>query len=147
MKCSELERHLPDHILEELPPELQIQINEHLATCAKCRAESARIETTVSAFKNSVIISPSPEIFARVREQVPLKKVGGARLFGVPKSLVYAFGAFLVGVIITRSVDEIFVTGNKQPVQIEVREEKLREVPYSDTVEFYAAPARNLARI
>ena len=146
MKCQETKKHLLDYVLEELPPELQIQINEHLATCAKCRAESDRIETTVSAFKNSVTFNPSPEIFARVRDQVPLKKPRSARLFGVPRSLVYAFGAFLLGIVMTRSMDT-FVTWYEQPVQIEVREEKLREVPYSDTVEFYAAPARNLARI
>ncbi|UCD06208.1 MAG: zf-HC2 domain-containing protein [candidate division WOR-3 bacterium] len=146
MKCQETKKHLFDYVLEEIPPELQIQVNEHLAICAECRAESARIGETVTAFKNSVAFKPSPEIFSRVRGQVPLRKPRSARFFGVPRSLVYAFGAFLVGVVMTRSIDT-FVAVDDQPVQIEVREEKLREVPYSDTVEFYAVPARNLARI
>lgn len=146
MTCIETRKHLLDHILEELSPELQIQVNEHLITCAECRNESGEIEKTVSAFKNSVTLKPSPEIFSRIGIHVPLKKRGSPRFFGVPRSLVYAFGAFVLGAIVTRSMDT-FVTGNKQPVQIEVREERLREAPFSDTVEFYAAPARNLARI
>ena len=146
MKCQETKKHLFDYVLEEIPPELQIQINEHLATCVKCRAEFDRIETTVSAFKSLGTFKPSPEIFVRVRDQVPLKKPRSARIFGFPRSLVFAFGAFLLGVVMTRSLDT-FMTLNERPVQIEVREERLREVPYSDTVEFYAAPARNLARI
>ena len=43
MKCPEIENHLADYILGELCPELEIQVNEHLAVCEKCRGESLHV--------------------------------------------------------------------------------------------------------
>ncbi|MDH4210203.1 MAG: hypothetical protein OEV79_01990 [candidate division WOR-3 bacterium] len=146
MKCTEISKYMLDNVLEELPAELQIQVNEHIATCQKCHAEMRHVEATVSAFKNSARFRPSPDIYAKIRSQLRVQKPRSARLLGVPRSLVYAFGAFLLGVTMTRSIDT-FVTKNAEPVRIEVRQETPQRGPFSDTVEFYAVPAKNLARI
>jgi anti-sigma factor RsiW len=146
MKCTEISKHMLDNVLEELSPELQIQVNEHFATCEKCRIEAGQVEATVSAFKGSAKFEPSTEVYNKIRNQLRVKKPTSTRLLGVPRSLVYAFGAFLLGVTMTRSIDTLMTKTAKQ-VRIEARQETPRRVPFSDTVEFYAVPAKNLARL
>ncbi|UCG29825.1 MAG: zf-HC2 domain-containing protein [candidate division WOR-3 bacterium] len=146
MKCSEIDNYIVDHVLDELSPELQIQVNEHLAVCKGCLAEAERAKAVISDFKNAARFVPAPGTFRKIVKQVQLQKPQRARFFGLPRGLVYSFAAFLFGVVITKSIDRV-ISGTVQPVRIEVRQEIPRGTPYSDTVEFYAAPAKNLARI
>ena len=146
MHCGDMKEYLIDHILEELDPELQIQVNEHLAVCEKCRAEAAETERMVDGFKESARFRPVPGIYGDIAEQIRKPKPVRARLFGVPKSLAFALGAFLLGIIVTRSFETV-INSRIEPSRIEVRQEVPRVAPFSDTVEFYSVPAKNLARI
>jgi hypothetical protein len=89
---------------------------------------------------------PVAEVYERIREQIRMPRPKPARFFGVSRSLVFALGAFLLGIIMTRSIDTI-IRNRAQPSRIEVRQEVPRVAPFSDTVEFYSVPAKNLARI
>jgi anti-sigma factor RsiW len=146
MKCSEIRNHITDYVLEELAPELQIQVNEHLAVCDDCRGEVQHAEAVIATFRDSARFRPAPDVYRKIAEQVRALKSEHSRLFGLPRNLVFAFGAFLLGIVITRSVDSI-VMNVSEPSGIEVRQESPRKAPFSDTVEFYSVPAKNLARI
>jgi anti-sigma factor RsiW len=146
MNCADTKEYLIDHILEELDPELQIQVNEHLAVCEKCRGEMERTGRLVERVSASSGFKPVAEVYERIREQIRMPRPKPARFFGVSRSLVFALGAFLLGIIMTRSIDTI-IRNRAQPSRIEVRQEVPRVAPFSDTVEFYSVPAKNLARI
>ena len=146
MNCSEIKEYLLDHILEELDPELQIQINEHLAVCGQCRTEAAATERLVDGFAASARFEPVPDVYRDIAGRIGKKQPSRAKLFGIPRSFVFALGAFMLGIIVTRSVDTI-VRNRTEPSGIEVRQELPRKVPFSDTVEFYSVPAKHLARI
>lgn len=146
MNCGDMKEYLIDYILEEMDPELQIQVNEHLAICDKCRAAAAETERMVDGFKGSARFKPVPEIYGAIAKRIRKPKPDRARLFGVPKSLVFALGAFLLGIVVTRSF-ETAINSRVEPSRIEVRQEVPRMAPFSDTVEFYSVPAKNLARI
>jgi anti-sigma factor RsiW len=146
MKCSKISSYIIDHVLEELSPDLQIQVNEHLAICKKCQAALQQTEAVINGFKNSARFRPTPNIFPKIMKQFKVPKPHHARFFGLPRGLVYALGAFLLGVIMTKSLDTVIINIGKTS-RIEVRQESPRRVPFSDTVEFYSVPAKNLARI
>ncbi|MGD9380695.1 MAG: zf-HC2 domain-containing protein [candidate division WOR-3 bacterium] len=146
MNCADTKKHLIDYVLEELDPELQIQVNEHLAVCEKCRAGAAETERTVDEFKESARFKPASDVYRDIAERIVKPKPSRTRLLGIPKSLVFALGAFLLGIIMTRSIDTV-IRNRAQPSRIEVRQEVPRIAPFSDTVEFYSVPAKNLARI
>ncbi|KPL12849.1 hypothetical protein AMJ74_06030 [candidate division WOR_3 bacterium SM1_77] len=146
MKCSEMKNYLIDYVLEELDSELQIQVNEHLAICKKCRGEILQTEAVIDSFKDSARFKPTPGVYGKISEQIRVAKPERPRIFGMPRSLVFALGAFLFGIVVTRSIDAIIVNV-REPSSIEVRQEAPRKVPFSDTVEFYSVPAKNLARI
>lgn len=146
MKCAKIKNLLFDYVLEELAPELQIQVNEHLAICEKCSNEVKRIEALIKDFKDSERFKPVSNIYGRIARQIRVPKAERARFFGMPRSVVFAFAAFLLGIVITRSIDAI-IMNIRVPSRIEVRQETPRKTPFSDTVEFYSVPAKNLARI
>ena len=146
MICSEMKNYLLDYVLEELPPEVQIQVNEHLAICQKCKGEVQQTEALIKGFKDSETFEPAPGIYGRIVRQISVPKPQRARFFGVPRGVVFAFAAFLLGIVITRSID-VIVMNVREPSRIEVRQEIPRRVPFTDTVEFYSVPAKNLARI
>jgi anti-sigma factor RsiW len=146
MKCPEIENHLADYILGELCPELEIQVNEHLAVCEKCRGEARKTESLIDSFRDSVKFVPPQGVYDKIREQIKVREPQRTRNMGMPRRLVFAFGAFLLGVVMTRAVEEIAANAG-QSVKIEVRHEKPSRMPSSDTVEFYSVPAKNLASI
>jgi anti-sigma factor RsiW len=146
MNCEDTKKYLVDHVLGELAPELQIRVNEHLAVCDKCRTEAAATERMVDGFRESVRFMPAPDVYRDISTRIRKTKPGRARLFGIPKSLVFALGAFLLGIVVTRSIDTVS-RNRTESMRIEVRQEAPRKTPYSDTVEFYSVPAKNLARI
>jgi hypothetical protein len=146
MRCKETREYLVDFILDELLPELQILINEHLTVCEECRGEASRIEATVMGLENSIGFKPSSDVYRKIQDQLPVRRPIRTRILGLPRGLAYTFGAFLMGVILTKSIDT-FTTKTTEPLRVEVEQEPSRKGPFSDTVEFYAVPARNLARI
>ncbi|MGB7054940.1 MAG: zf-HC2 domain-containing protein [bacterium] len=146
MNCSEAKKYLTDYVLEELDPELQIQVNEHLAICKKCAGQVLQTAAVIDSFKDSARFKPTPGVYGRITDQIRVPKPERSRIFGMPRSLVFALGAFLFGIVVTRSIDFI-IMNVREPSSIEVRQEAPRKVPFSDTVEFYSVPAKNLARI
>ena len=146
MNCAEIKHYLIDYVLEELDPELQIQVNEHLAICKKCRGEVRQTEVVIDGLRNSVRFKPATDVYRRIAEQIEIPQPKRPRLLGMPRNLVYALGAFILGVVVTRSVDGV-ILHIREPARIEVRQESPRKVPFSDTIEFYSVPAKNLARI
>ncbi len=145
MRCSDLKGHFVDYALGELAPEIEIQVNEHLAVCERCRVEYGPIEETINSLEGARRFAPPPSTFKRITARIPVPRQTYPRFFGIPKSLVFAFGAFFLGIILTRSIDSIIVGSRRKP-DIEVRQEMPRKIPFSDTVEFYSVPAKNLAR-
>ncbi len=146
MTCSELKSHLVDYTLGELSPELEIRVNEHLAVCKKCSVLLKQIGDTVSGFEGSARFKPTPGVYTRIAEKITVLKPEPSRFLGMPKSMVFAFGAFMLGIVLTKSIDAIIIS-TRRVSGIEVRQEAPRRVPFSDTVEFYSVPAKNLARI
>jgi predicted anti-sigma-YlaC factor YlaD len=146
MKCSEMKEFIFDHVLGELAPEVEIRVNEHLAMCETCRREQHEVDAAFEGFKNAARFEPAPGIYEKITAHMKVPRQRGARLLGIPRNLILALGAFLLGVVITRSIDTV-VTRTRGPVRIEVRQEEPRKMPFSDTVEFYSVPAKNLAKI
>ena len=144
MRCSETREYMFDQAAGELPPEVEIHVNEHLAACDECRAEAQKFEAVAQAMGNAARFSPEPLLYGRIAEQLTRRRKR-ARLFGLDRNLAFALGAFLFGVILTRSIDAV-VARTSQPARIEVRQEEPGRTPFPDTIEFYAVPARNLAR-
>jgi hypothetical protein len=52
----------------------------------------------------------------------------------------------MLGIVMTKAIDSLFVSVERTS-PVEVKQEQLRPAPFSDTVEFYSVPAKNLARI
>jgi anti-sigma factor RsiW len=146
MKCSQIKNHIIDYVLNELDPEHQITVNEHLAICSGCRDELRRTEAVIGGLRGATRFEPTPAVYGKITEQITVPRPKRTRFLGMPRSLVYAFAAFILGVVITRSVDNI-ILNIRAPASVEVRRESPQKVPFSDTVEFYSVPAKNLARI
>ena len=145
MRCSEIREYMFDHAVGELSPEIEIQVNEHLAACDECRAEMQSFEALANSMGGAARFRPAPRLYGRIAKQLRTPRRQVASLFGMDRNLVFALGAFLFGVILTRSIDAV-VTRTGQPARIEVRQEEPGRTPFADTIEFYAVPARNLAR-
>lgn len=146
MRCNEIRNLQFDYVLEELAPELQIQVNEHLAICEKCSNDVTQTETLIKGFKDSKKFKPASNIYGRISRHIDVPKPKRVRFLGMPRSVVFAFAAFVLGIVITRSIDTI-ITNGRGPSRMEVRQEAPRRTPFSDTVEFHSVPAKNLARI
>ncbi len=146
MKCTEIRECLFDHVLRELSPDVEIKVNEHLAICKECTREFNKAESVVSNLRRYTRYKPSPVVYDRIAGSLTAPRRARAKLLGIPKGFVFALGAFLFGVVLTKSLDTV-TNSQHRPSTIDVRYEEPRRSPFSDTVEFYAAPARNLARI
>ncbi|KPK64727.1 hypothetical protein AMJ83_00605 [candidate division WOR_3 bacterium SM23_42] len=146
MKCNEIENLQLDYVLEELTPELKIQVNEHLAICEKCSNEVKQTEALIKGFKDSERFNPASNVYGRISRQISVPEPKRVRFLGMPRSVVFAFAAFVLGIVITRSTDTI-IMNIRAPSRTEVRQETPRKTPFSDTVEFYSVPAKNLARL
>ena len=146
MTCRETKSNLIDHALGELPAEVEIQVNEHLSVCQRCRAEFQEIGKTIGGIEEGERFKPAAGVYRRISDGIIAPKPNPSRVFGIPKSLVFAFGAFLLGIVLTRSIETVIISSRRAP-EIEVRQQQPQKVPFSDTVEFYSVPAKNLARI
>ncbi len=146
MKCIEIREFLFDLILSELDPEVEIKVNEHLAVCDECRAEFSRVDSVVLNLRRGTRFKPAPVVYERIAGSLTVPRRQRAKLLGLPRNLTYALGAFVFGLVLARSIDTVATKG-RRPVRMEARQDEPRRVPFSDTVEFYAVPAKNLARI
>jgi hypothetical protein len=146
MKCAEFREFYDDYILHELEPEIEMQINEHLLDCDQCRKEISEREKIIDLFRKSQKFSPPVTLYRRISDGLGVVHKEKKPLFVLPKGLVYAAAAFVLGVVMTRAIDTLFLRV-EQVSPVEVKQEQLRPMPFSDTVEFYSVPAKNLARI
>jgi len=146
MKCKEICDLLDEYILGELDPESEIQINEHLSECQSCKDELCEKEATVTAIKKVTRFDPSAEVLKRIRRSLPRQGKGQPFLWLFPKRFIYALAAFLFGIVLMRSVD-ILIFEQKEAPQAEIKFETRHQEPFVDTVEFYHAPAKNVAKI
>ena len=100
MKCSQIKNHIIDYVLNELDPERQIKVNEHLAICSRCRDELQRTEAMIDGFRGATRFEPTPAVFGKITEQITVPRPKRTRFLGMPRSLVYTFAAFIFGVVI-----------------------------------------------
>lgn len=146
MKCQDIRSSLDDYILGELDPDTEIQMNEHLSECKECAEELTKKEAAFNIVKSSARFEPSAEPFRRIKRQIFIHRKQ-RRLFWIfPKSFAYAAVAFLFGIALMKSLD-VFILKPAERPRVEIKYETRYKEPFIDTVEFYHAPAKNLARI
>lgn len=144
MKCADITGYLYDFVLEELDPDIEIRIHEHLTECTACRAAVQEIEKFTAALQDQTRFTPGSDVYRRVRRALPRK--ARQKLFSwLPVSVGYALAAFLLGAVVMRAAD-FFIKGDEKTAEQKIQYEPLRKMPYADTVEFYTVPVENLAR-
>lgn len=146
MNCREIRKYLDDYILGELDSDTEIQMNEHMSECKECAEELTKREAGFDIVKSSAKFEPSAETFRRIKRQIFVQRKQRRLLWIFPKSFVYAAAAFLLGIVLMKSLDVLFLKPEQSP-RVEIKYETRHEEPFIDTVEFYYAPAKNLARI
>jgi hypothetical protein len=146
MKCEERRKYFDDYILGELDPTIEIQINEHVLVCKDCQKEIEDREKTIVLFKGLRRFAPSNRVYKRIRNKIYVPRKEKNLLWGLPRSLIHMAAAFLFGLVLMRSIDFIFLETKESP-KIETKQEHMRKSPFSDTVQFYSAPAEHLVRI
>ena len=146
MKCKEIIGLLDDYILGELTPEIEMQINGHLDECRSCNNELQKREAELALIKHATIFKPDNEAFRRIKRILPNRDRSAASVLSLPKRFIYAFAAFILGIVLMRSLDILFFTRKEIP-QAEIKYETRHHEPFVDTVEFYYAPAKNVAKI
>ncbi len=146
MKCQDIRSSLDDYILGDLDSDTEIQMNEHLSECKECAEELTKREAAFNIVKSSARFEPSAEIFRRIKRQIFIQRKQRRSLWIFPKSFAYAVVAFLFGIALMKSLD-VFILKPAERPRVEIKYETRHEEPFVDTVEFYHAPAKNLARI
>jgi anti-sigma factor RsiW len=147
MSCEEIRKHIDDYILGEVDPALEIRINEHVLRCVACRKELEEREAGIgyltsipkAAVPDSAYRTIRSRLFPPCREKRPFF----ASLAG---RLVFVSAAFLVGMVLMRTVDVVSFRGKARPA-VETKARPYYRIPFADTIKFYSAPAKNLARI
>ena len=147
MKCKETVELLDDYILGELTPEIEIQLNDHLYECETCKKRLHEKEAIIAGLKKTTKFEPSIEALRRIKVLLPKKHVTEPTFLFFPrKRFAYALTAFILGLILMRSLDILFFKQKEIP-QTEIKYETRHQEPFVDTVEFYHAPAKNVAKI
>ncbi len=146
MKCKEMQKYFDDYILGELGSAIEMQMNEHLAECKKCQKILEDKEAVLDVFRNTQKFEPGAGTYGRIKKRIVMQKKPRGLFWVFPKSLVYVAASFVLGLVLMRTVDIIMLQRVKNP-QVEMRYEPSRKEPFSDTVQFYSAPPKNLARI
>lgn len=147
MNCEETKKYLDDYILGEIDPSIEIQVNDHLATCKECRKELKESEMLLYFFKKSRKSRPDRAVFQRILSTKPA--TAGQRLHverRSPAALLSVIASFFLGIVVMYSVNMFVVERKPEGKAIEVRSAPARKVPLSDTVKFYYAPSKNLAQ-
>ena len=146
MRCKETMNLMDDYLLGELTPEVEIQINDHLCECRTCKNELHKKEAEVELIRNSTVFKPGNDAFRRIKMNLPLGERPKDTILFFPRRFVYAFAAFVLGIVLMRSFDILFFEKRELP-QAEIKYETRHQEPFVDTVEFYHAPAKNVAKI
>ena len=144
MKCTEIKPLLYDFVLDELDPDIEIRIHDHLDGCAACRSVVQEIESVAARLQSPTRFAPGPNVYRRIRDALPRKRK--QKIFSwLPVSAGYALAAFLLGAVIMHTADNL-VLRKDRAAEREVRHEPPSRMPYADTVEFYTVPVKNLSR-
>lgn len=146
MNCKDIRKYFDDYILGELDPAIEIQVNEHLAECDNCQKELDDKETMMNLLKDSQKFKTPDEVYSRISSKIRVPIREKKNIWVLPKSLVYTAAAFLFGIIVMRTADILFFQVTESP-KAEIKYEPARKEPFSDTVQFYSAPPKNLAKI
>lgn len=146
MDCREIRRYLEDYIVGELDPTTEIQINEHLAECQQCSKDYEERGKLVNTFRESHRFAAPRDAYKRIQRDISVSKKEKRSVWIFPKSFVFATAAFLLGIVLMRTID-VFVLSLEERQKVEVRYEPLQREPFTDTVQFYTVPVKNLARI
>ena len=146
MDCKEIQKYFDDYILDELDSVIEIQVNEHLTECDNCQKELDAKEAVMNLLKDSQKFEPSNEIYSRINSKIRVPVKEKKIIWGLPRSLVYVAAAFLFGIAVMRTADILFFQ-IEEPPKVEIKYAPARKEPFSDTVQFYSAPPKNLAKI
>jgi anti-sigma factor RsiW len=146
MKCKELRALLDDFILGELDAEIEIQVNEHLAECDRCKRELDGHSRVLTVLKNTRRFEPSAALTKQIKRRVFRPRQQKYVFNHVPKSLAFALATFVLGMVLMRSLDVWFFK-QKTEAAVEFRYEQKEPEPFNDTLEFYHVPAKHMARI
>jgi anti-sigma factor RsiW len=144
MNCDRIKKYVDDYFLDELDQAVEMKVSEHLTKCPQCQKEFEKKEALINRLKDSLKLQPSQGVYKRIRTIVKNDCVREKiKWWGLPRQFVYAAAAFLLGVVLMRAIDTI-ISETEQHPQVEMR----YEVPEkADTVQFYSAPPKHLARM
>ena len=147
MKCEDIKDCFDDFVLGEVDPAMEIAINEHLLECPACRQELGEREALFADLRRTTACPPPERAWHEVRRSVQtLSRDRKPRFVRWFAPIVYVATAFLTGMVLMRAADVITFRAREKPA-METGNRPSYRVPYSDTVQFYAAPAKNLAKI
>jgi predicted anti-sigma-YlaC factor YlaD len=147
MKCEDIKGYFDDFILGETDPAMEIAINEHLLECPACRQELGEQEALFADLRRTTACPPPERAWHEVRRSIQaLSRDRKPRFIRWFAPIVYVTAAFLAGMVLMRAADVISLRSKESPA-LEIRNRPSYRIPYSDTVQFYAAPAKNLAKI
>ncbi len=146
MDCKEIQKYFDDYILDELDSVIEIQVNEHLTECDNCQKELGEKEAVMNLLKDSQKFEPSNEVYNRISSKIRVPVKEKKIIWGLPKSLIYATAAFIFGIVVMRTADILFFP-IEEPPKAEIKYAPVRKEPFSDTVQFYSVPVKNLAKI
>jgi len=147
MKCQELRDYFDDYVLGEVEPAFEIQINEHLLECDACRREIEERESLYKDFRGLPKSGPPERVYHRV-----IHAVHAPSRMKIPFYAHWTFrtaalaATFILGMVLMRGVDVVSLRAKENPA-VETRTRPYYRIPYADTIKFYSAPAKNLARI
>lgn len=145
MKCEDAQKQFDDLLLGELEPDIEIEVNTHLDECAECRRVWREHEKSIQELTTTTTFEPLPSAYQRIQANVVSSNRKSRFLWIFPKQVVYTLGAFLLGIVIMRVVDAI-VAKKPDESQVEIHRVPAYQEPSTDTVQFYTAPAKHLAR-
>jgi predicted anti-sigma-YlaC factor YlaD len=147
MKCQEFRDHFDDYILGEAEPVIEIQINEHLLECDACRGDVEERETLCKDFRNLPKIGPPGSAFFRMKKAIHQPTQAKKPFYAHWTFRTAALAAtFILGMVLMRGVDVVSFRNREKPAS-ETGTRPYYRIPYADTIKFYSAPAKNLARI
>lgn len=147
MSCEEIRELIDDYILGEVDPAQEIRINEHVLSCAQCRKELEGREAGIGYFAAVPKAVVSDGVYRTIQSRLFPPRRGKRPFFAsLAGRLVFVSAAFLVGMVLMRTVDVVSFRVKEKPA-IETKARPYYRIPFADTIKFYSAPAKNLARI
>jgi len=147
MICEEFKKYFDDYILGELDGAVEIRLSEHLLECGSCRREIEERESLFNGIRNIPKLIPPESVYRQVLSAVltPAREKKPFYRHWIAKT-AYMAAAFLIGMVLMRGVDVVSLRAQEKPAA-ETGIRPSYRIPYADTIKFYSAPAKNLARI